>query len=133
MSTTFFHRGGKSALKIVRPPKMALGEGILYTLSLFFYFGQMTASKFFRGNDIFECRENDFFFKLSSFWLFGKMTTLIFRGSAATPFQSDFSIFSPSVWAEGEFIFPSPPPLSLPCEKGKFSFPPSSVCCVGGR
>ena len=26
-----------------------------------------------------------------------------------------------------------PPPLSLPCEKGKFSFPPSSACCVGGR
>ncbi len=99
MGTDFFPQEGKNASKIVRPPKMALGEGRGgdnfcpprgeaeggrggYFLSLFFYFGQMTEMNFFWVNDVLECRANDFFLKLSSFWLFGEMTTLIFRGSA---------------------------------------------------
>ncbi len=50
-------------------------------------------------------------------------------------FQSDFSIFSPSVWTEGEFIFPSPPLLSLsPAKKVNFpSLPALRAVLVGGR
>ncbi len=32
MGADFFPEGGKNASKIVVPPKMALGEGILFTL-----------------------------------------------------------------------------------------------------
>ncbi len=61
-------------------------------------------------------------------------TTLIKIVSPVFCFKLTFHFFFAVRLGRGRVYFSKPPPpLSLPCEKGKFSFPPSSVCCVGGR